>query len=77
MLKNTQLRLYFVSNPDSPYFESDTFKHILDVIQFQIKGARLKNVGTNFMLIVDKINSITELESLLRRMLKQGVTTAQ
>jgi transcription-repair coupling factor (superfamily II helicase) len=77
MLKNTQLRLYFVSNPDSPYFESDTFKHILDVIQFQIKGARLKNVGTNFMLIVDKINSITELESLLRRLLKPGVTTAQ
>lgn len=70
MLKNTQLRLYFVSNPDSPYFESDTFKHILDVIQFQIKGARLKNIGTNFMLIVDKINSITELESLLRRMVK-------
>jgi hypothetical protein len=28
-------------------------------------------------LIVDKINSITELESLLRRLLKPGVTTAQ
>ena len=77
MLKNTQLRLYFVSNPDSPYFESDTFKHILDVIQFQIKGARLKNVGTNFMLIVDKINSITELESLLRRMVKPIVLPDQ
>jgi transcription-repair coupling factor (superfamily II helicase) len=77
MLKNTQLRLYFVSNPDSPYFESDTFKHILEVIQFQIKGARLKNVGTNFMLIVDKINSITELESLLRRMVKPIVLPDQ
>ena len=76
MLKNTQLRLYFVSNPDSPYFESDTFKHILDVIQFQIKGARLKNIGTNFMLIIDKINSITELESLLRRLVKPSVATA-
>jgi transcription-repair coupling factor (superfamily II helicase) len=77
MLKNTQLRLYFVSNPDSPYFESDTFKHILEVIQFQIKSARLKNVGTNFMLIVDKINSITELESLLRRMVKPIVLSDQ
>jgi transcription-repair coupling factor (superfamily II helicase) len=29
ILKNKQLRLYFVSNPDSPYFVSETFKYIL------------------------------------------------
>lgn len=70
MLKNTQLRLYFVSNPDSPYFESDTFKHILDVIQFNLKNARLKNIGTNFMLLVDKVIGITELENLLKLLYK-------
>jgi transcription-repair coupling factor (superfamily II helicase) len=29
ILKNEQLRLYFISNPDSPYFESDAFNYIL------------------------------------------------
>lgn len=68
ILKNKQLRLYFVSNPDSPYFESETFKHILDVIQMQIKNARLKNVGTNFMLIVDDIRTINDVLQLIQRM---------
>jgi transcription-repair coupling factor (superfamily II helicase) len=68
MLKNDHLRLYFVSNPDSPYFESDTFKKILDVIQFNLKNARLKNVGTNFMLVVDKVNGIDELYQVLTLM---------
>ena len=70
ILKNKQLRLYFVSNPDSPYFESETFKFILEVIQLQIKNARLKNVGTNFMLIIDNVKTIDEVFGLLNRMKK-------
>jgi transcription-repair coupling factor (superfamily II helicase) len=64
VLKNKQLRLYFISNPDSPYFESETFKRILNVLQMQIKNARLKNVGTNFMLVIDQVNTINEVERL-------------
>jgi len=70
ILKNRQLRLYFVSNPDSPYFESETFKTILQVIQLQLKNARLKNVGTNFMLIIDQVKSIEEVLTILQRMKK-------
>ncbi|MBK9482726.1 MAG: transcription-repair coupling factor [Bacteroidetes bacterium] len=77
ILKNKQLRLYFVSNPDSPYFESDTFKHILKVIQLQIKNARLKNVGTNFMLIVDQVKSIEEVLGMLERMKRVEVKEEQ
>ncbi len=73
ILKNRQLRLYFVSNPDSPYFESETFKYILQVIQLQIKNARLKNIGTNFMLIVENVKSIDEVLELLSRMKKVTV----
>jgi transcription-repair coupling factor (superfamily II helicase) len=75
ILKNTQLRLYFVSNPDSPYFESDTFKHILDVIQMQFKNARLKNVGTHFMLIIDNVKRINDVHDLLIRMKVTDVVT--
>jgi transcription-repair coupling factor (superfamily II helicase) len=68
MLKAKQLRMYFVSNHESPYFESDTFKRILEVLQFQLKNARLKHVGTNAMLVVDKVEGIHQVESILNMM---------
>jgi transcription-repair coupling factor (superfamily II helicase) len=65
ILKNQQMRLYFVSNPDSPYFESDTFNHILRYIQTQTKNARLKQVGKNFLLVVDKIKTMKDVLAFL------------
>ncbi len=76
ILKNKQLWLYFVSNPDSPYFESDIFKHIIDVMQFQVKNGRLKQVGTQFMVIIDGLHSIEEVLKLLELMTLKKATTA-
>jgi transcription-repair coupling factor (superfamily II helicase) len=70
ILKNEQMRLYFVSNPDSPYFESPTFNHILDYIQKRTKNARLKQVGKNFMLVVDKVKNMNDVHSFLQGMLE-------
>ncbi|MEN9339752.1 MAG: transcription-repair coupling factor, partial [Bacteroidota bacterium] len=66
ILKNRQLRLYFVSNPASPYFESETFQKILEVIQYRMNNAHLKNIGTIGMLIVDRINGINEVLKALQ-----------
>lgn len=68
ILKNEQMRLYFISNPDSPYFESETFNNIMQYIQTQVNNARLKQVGKNFMLIVDKIKSMSDVEWFLKGM---------
>ena len=65
ILKNEQMRLYFISNPDSPYFESMTFNHIMQYIQQQAKNARLKQVGKNFMLVVDRIKSMNDVHWFL------------
>jgi transcription-repair coupling factor (superfamily II helicase) len=69
ILKNRQMRLYFVSNPDSPYFESDTFNHILKYIQTQTKNARLKQVGKNFLLVVENIKKMKDVLWFLEGML--------
>jgi transcription-repair coupling factor (superfamily II helicase) len=61
ILKNEQMRLYFVSNPDSPYFESDTFNHILSYIQTRANNARLKQVGKNFMLVVNSVKNMNDV----------------
>ena len=72
ILKNEQMRLYFVSNPDSPYFESDTFNHILKYIQTQTKNARLKQVGKNFLLVVDKMKKMKDVLWFLEGMVVKG-----
>jgi transcription-repair coupling factor (superfamily II helicase) len=69
ILKNQQMRLYFVSNPDSPYFESETFNHILKYIQTQTKNARLKQVGKNFLLVVDNVKKMKDVLWFLEGML--------
>ncbi len=61
ILKNEQMRLYFVSNPDSPYFESATFNHMMAYIQKHTNNARLKQVGKNFMLLVDKVKNMSDV----------------
>lgn len=67
ILKNKQLRLYFISDPESAYFESATFNTILDFIQKSVNNARLKQVGKNFMLVVDNIKSMADVHHFLSR----------
>lgn len=52
ILKDEELRCYFINRPDSPYFESPIFQHILSFIQVKTNMARLKQTGRMFILIV-------------------------
>ncbi|OSZ82724.1 transcription-repair coupling factor [Chitinophagaceae bacterium IBVUCB1] len=72
ILKNQQMRLYFVSNPDSPYFESATFNHMMAYIQKHTNNARLKQVGKNFMLLVDKVKNMGDVLWFL-----EGISNSQ
>ena len=67
LLKNGSLKCYFINKPDSPYFESETFKRILSFIQTQTNKARLKQVGKLFLLLVDDISKMEEIHSFLKR----------
>ncbi len=61
ILKNDTLKCYFVNRPDSPYFESVTFKRILEFIQKQTRKARLKQNGKLYMLVVEDVFSMQQL----------------
>lgn len=71
ILKNEQLRLYFINNPESPYFESKTFNTILTYVQTRMNNGRLKQSGKNFLLIVDKVERMEDIEYLLTDMTQQ------
>ncbi|HEY0751781.1 MAG TPA: TRCF domain-containing protein, partial [Chitinophagaceae bacterium] len=75
VLKNNVLRCLFINRPDSPYFESDLFKNILDYLQTGTNKARLKQAGKLFMLIMEPANSMQETYDFLSRMHAEVVQT--
>ena len=70
LLKNETLKCFFVSNPESPYFQSDTFNAILYYLQTGTNKAKLKQVGKNGILVVEDINDMTTLFDFINRMLQ-------
>ncbi len=74
ILKSQKLRLYFISDPDSPYFESSQFDQILDYIQTRHNKARLKQVGKKFYLIIDRIRSMEEARNFLESLPRPAKT---
>ncbi|MFT3949741.1 MAG: transcription-repair coupling factor [Agriterribacter sp.] len=70
VLKENTLRCYFVNNPDSPYFESDTFNKMLQFVQTQTNKARLKQTGRNFLLIHEDVERMEHLYNFLFKMHK-------
>jgi transcription-repair coupling factor (superfamily II helicase) len=75
-LKLDTLRCYFINNPDSPYFESAVFQGILQFIQSRTNKAKLKQVGRNFMLVVEDIRDMAALRRLLTHMHQDIFTPA-
>jgi transcription-repair coupling factor (superfamily II helicase) len=69
-LKNDTLKCFFVSNPDSPYFQSEIFNGILQFLQKSTNQAKLKQVGKNGILIVERIRTMNELYDFISRMQK-------
>ncbi len=68
IFKNRQLKLYFINNPESPYFESTQFNKVLQNTQTNLKGARIKPVGKQLMLIVDGVKNLEEVLWMLGRL---------
>jgi transcription-repair coupling factor (superfamily II helicase) len=64
-LKDETLRCYFINRPDSPYFESQTFQHVLSFIQTGTNKAKLKQSGKLFIMIVNGMMSMEEMHQFL------------
>lgn len=67
-LKSNTLRCYFINRPDSPYFESPIFNHILQYLQTGTNKAKLKQTGKLFMLVAESMKSMEEMHTFLHRM---------
>jgi transcription-repair coupling factor (superfamily II helicase) len=68
LLKDEDLKCYFINKPDSPYFESSAFHNILTFIQKQTNKARLKQNGKLFMLVITDIKNMRHVVQFLTQM---------
>jgi transcription-repair coupling factor (superfamily II helicase) len=75
ILKNETLRLYFLNNPDSAYFESAQFQFIMQYVQVQLANAKLKQVGTNFILIINQVKTMNDVLWYLQGMEMKEITS--
>ncbi len=66
-LKNEVLKCFFVSNPDSPYFQSETFNKVLQFLQVGTNKAKLKQVGKNGILVVEDVKTMTGIFKFLSK----------
>ena len=69
-LKNDVLKCFFVSNSESPYFQSETFNKVLLFLQKATNKAKLKQVGKNGILVVEDIKSMTMMHRFLNKALE-------
>jgi len=67
-LKNEVLKCFFVSNPDSPFFQSETFNLILQFLQKATNKAKLKQVGKHGILEVQNVETMSDLYGFLKKM---------
>ncbi|HEX8332284.1 MAG TPA: hypothetical protein VF622_06655, partial [Segetibacter sp.] len=62
------------NRPDSPYFESELFKNVLDYLQTGTNKARLKQTGKMFLLVADDIKDMLAMHRFLQKMHASVVT---
>ncbi len=69
MLKQTKMFLYFVSNPNSPYFQSETFGKILDYVARHPRICNFREGNGKRSIVISSINSMSEALTICRDIL--------
>jgi transcription-repair coupling factor (superfamily II helicase) len=71
VLKNKKFVGYFVSNPGSAFYQSDTFSAVLRYVQAHSQRCKMKQERDRLSLSVTSVNSIREANELLGSMSAQ------
>lgn len=69
ILKQGRMSLYFVSNPDSPYYQSTAFGRCLNYITMNPQRCNLREVNNKRNMIVKNVASVQEAGNVLRSIL--------
>ena len=69
ILKQGKMHLYFVNNPDSPYFQSEPFGRILDYVSTHPRQCNFHEAGGKRSVIISSVASIGDALTICRNIL--------
>ncbi len=65
IFKNQKLIAYFVTNQESPYYQSAVFTGILSFLQTKSKNVKMKEKGNKLSMVFPHISDITAIKDLI------------
>lgn len=68
VLKNGQMLCHFVSKPESPFYQSDIFTHVLQFVQTHARNCRMKEAGEKLTLTVFHVASVDKAIEIIRQL---------
>ena len=69
MLKQTNMYLYFVSNPDSPYYQSEAFGKILNYVGTHPRSCNFREANGKRSVVISQVVSVEHALSICRDIL--------
>jgi len=69
MLKQQKMFLFFVSNPDSPYYQSDIFGRVLKYLTEHVRRCNLREANGKRSMVVSNIASVNDALTICRTIL--------
>jgi transcription-repair coupling factor (superfamily II helicase) len=66
MLKQGKMFLYFVSIPDSPYYQSEAFGKVIDYMTKNVRRCNLREANGKRSMVVSNIPSVASALSICR-----------
>ena len=68
LLKMGRMTLFFVSNPNSPYYQSQAFDYILNFIATNPRRCNLREANGKRSLVINDVRTVADAVTLLRSM---------
>lgn len=68
VLRNKTLIAHFVSNPDSPFYQSERFGQLIQYIQANPHKCRMKQTGDKLLLYISPVATVQQALEALREM---------
>ena len=69
MLKQQNMYLYFVSNPNSPFYQSEAFGKVLEYMTRNVRRCNLREVNGKRSMIVNNISTVGDALTICRQIL--------
>ena len=69
VLKQSNMYLYFVSNPDSPYFQSNAFGRILDYVSHHPQKCNFHEAAGKRSVVITSVPSVGDALTICRKVL--------